>query len=187
MDYRAGWCSSRRLRCGYAGFSEQGLRALSVAIRKVRILGLIFENPTITRADVKIIFVPYARTEANPVDVVIVIGLIDSDYRHFAPWIGDVGIGADCKPRDMGHPLIEDSAGVGRVTNIEMAVDRVVRIESHAENSVPWPCPTSAEISRNGVGLTVPKGRLMILIFPPCSATKIRPYRQAARPHKAEL
>ena len=29
---------------------------------------------------------------------------------------------------------MEDSAGVGRVTDIEMAVDRVVRIESHPEN-----------------------------------------------------
>ncbi len=73
-------------------FSEQGLRALGVAIRRVRIFGLIFENPTITRADVKITFVPYARAEADPVKVMIVLRLIGSDYRYFASWIGDVGV-----------------------------------------------------------------------------------------------
>ena len=73
-------------------FSEQGLRALGVAIRKVRISGLIFQNPTITRADVKIIFIPYARAEANPVKVMIVLRLIGSDYRYFASWIGDIGV-----------------------------------------------------------------------------------------------
>ena len=103
-------------------FSEQGLRALGIAVRLDRARPIVFVHAAITGADVKIIFVPRARAEADPVPVVSVRWLIGSDYSYFAPWIGEVGIRADRKARDVGHALIEDSTAVCRVGDVEKTI-----------------------------------------------------------------
>ena len=65
----------------------------------------------------------------------IVLWLIGRNHRHFARWIGDVGIGGNRKAREIGDAEAKKSAPVGRVGDVEMAVDRVIGIESHPENS----------------------------------------------------
>src|SRR2546430_4550415 len=97
--------------------------------------------PVIAAADIEVAFVAWARAKADPVKIMIVPWLIGSDHRDFSRWIGEVGICADSKPRDVGYAHVPHPAILAGPTDIEMAVDRVVRIERHAKNSVACALP----------------------------------------------
>ena len=100
-------------------FSEQALGALGVAVRLEVTLVIVVGAAAIAGADIEVALVAGAVAEADPVKVVTGLRLIGSDYRHFAPWIGDVGISADRKARDVGYAVAKKSVPVGRVADLK--------------------------------------------------------------------
>src|ERR1051326_3511088 len=129
-------------RIGPIGFNmdaqdlaEQGLYALGVAIGLHVTHRIVVETAAVAASDIEVAFVAGAVAEAHPVKVMIGLWLIGSQHRHFSRRVGKVGIGAHRKARDVGYAHMENAVTAAGPVNVEVAVGRVIGIESHPKDS----------------------------------------------------
>ena len=93
----------------------------------------------VTGRDIKIVFIPGARTEANPTAVMIAFRMLECQQDLLRARVGVVG--GDCRERELrnvGHSLLKSVSGRGIDGEVEvkLSISRVVRIERHAEKAL---------------------------------------------------
>src|SRR2546423_1391091 len=99
------------------------------------IKSIVLETAAITGTNIEVTFIAWTVAKADPVPIVIALWLIGTDYPHLGRWVCEIRIGADGVSRDVRYahaPLAVSRAGPA---DVEVAVSRVIRIESHAKNT----------------------------------------------------
>lgn len=141
----------------------------------LKVIGsIVLKTAASAGTEIEVTFIVWPVAEPDPVIIVIALWLTGTNYPHLGRSVCEIRIDADRVSRDVRYAHTPLAVPCASAADIEAAVGRVVRIESHAKNPGPYADRLRKRYREMALGLTIPDDRLMVLVIPCCSATKIQ-------------